>query len=72
MPNVTSGRGIACGFEKGSYVATAAEISVDAKSGSVKIERVVESFECGAIVNRVHLHNQVEGCGCAGDWRGAV
>jgi nicotinate dehydrogenase subunit B len=55
------GRGIACGFEKGSYVATAAEISVDAKTGRVKIERVVESFECGAIVNRVHLHNQVEG-----------
>jgi nicotinate dehydrogenase subunit B len=55
------GRGIACGFEKGSYVATAAEVSVDAKTGSVKIERVVESFECGAIVNRLHLHNQVEG-----------
>jgi isoquinoline 1-oxidoreductase len=27
----------------------------------VKLERVVASFECGAIVNRVHLHNQVEG-----------
>ena len=55
------GHGIACGFEKGSYVATAAEVSVDAKTGAVKIERVVESFECGAIVNRLHLHNQVEG-----------
>jgi len=55
------GRGIACGFEKGSYIATAAEISVDAKTGRVKIERVVESFECGAIVNQLHLHNQVEG-----------
>lgn len=55
------GRGIACGFEKGSYVATAAEVSVDAKTRQVKLERVVESFECGAIVNRVHLHNQVEG-----------
>ena len=55
------GRGIACGFEKGSYVAAAAEVSVDAKTGSVKIERVVESFECGAIVNKLHLHNQVEG-----------
>jgi nicotinate dehydrogenase subunit B len=55
------GRGIACGFEKGSYIATAAEVSVDAKSGRVKIERVVESFECGAIVNPRHLHNQVEG-----------
>ena len=55
------GYGIACGFEKGSYVATAAEVSVEAKTGAVKIERVVESFECGAIVNRLHLHNQVEG-----------
>lgn len=59
----TEGRGcgIACGFEKGSYIATAAEISVDAKTGLVKIGRVVASFECGAIVNRLHLHNQVEG-----------
>ena len=40
---------------------TAAEISIEAKTGRVKIERVVESFECGAIVNRLHLHNQVEG-----------
>ncbi|HWF89190.1 MAG TPA: molybdopterin cofactor-binding domain-containing protein [Pyrinomonadaceae bacterium] len=55
------GRGIACGFEKGSYIATAAEVSVDAKTGRVKIERVVESFECGAIVNPRHLNNQVEG-----------
>src|SRR5690349_7465421 len=55
------GRGIACGFEKGSYIATAAEVSVDAKTGRVKIERVVESFECGAIVNPLHLNNQVEG-----------
>jgi isoquinoline 1-oxidoreductase len=55
------GRGIACGFEKGSYIATAAEVSVDAKTGRVKLERVVESFECGAIVNKMHLHNQVEG-----------
>jgi isoquinoline 1-oxidoreductase len=55
------GRGIACGFEKGSYVAAAAEVSVDAKTGRVKLERVVESFECGAIVNKLHLHNQVEG-----------
>ena len=55
------GYGIACGFEKGSYIATAAEISVEPKDGRVKIERVVASFECGAIVNRLHLHNQVEG-----------
>ena len=59
----TDGRGvgIACGFEKGSYIATAAEVSVEAKTGRVKIERVVECFECGAIVNPLHLNNQVEG-----------
>ncbi len=59
----TAGRGvgIACGFEKGSYVATAAEITLDPKTGKVKIKRVVGSFECGAIVNPLHLHNQVEG-----------
>ena len=55
------GVGIACGFEKGSYIATAAEISIDAKTRRVKIERAVASFECGAIVNKLHLHNQVEG-----------
>ena len=55
------GAGIACGFEKGSYIATAAEVSIDPKTKKVKLERAVASFECGAIVNPVHLHNQVEG-----------
>jgi len=59
--NAGRGVGIACGFEKGSYIATAAEVSVDAKTKKVSLERVVASFECGAIVNPVHLHNQVEG-----------
>ncbi|HEV8369278.1 MAG TPA: molybdopterin cofactor-binding domain-containing protein [Pyrinomonadaceae bacterium] len=54
------GVGIACGFEKGGYVGTCAEVSV-AAGAKVKIERVVESFECGAIVNPKHLENQVEG-----------
>ena len=58
---VGRGAGIACGFEKGSYIATAAEVSVDPKTKKVKLERIVASFECGAIVNPVHLHNQVEG-----------
>lgn len=53
------GFGIAAGFEKGGYVATCAEISVT--NGAVKVLRVVESFECGAIVNPEHLRNQVEG-----------
>ncbi|HSE32408.1 MAG TPA: molybdopterin cofactor-binding domain-containing protein [Pyrinomonadaceae bacterium] len=55
------GAGIAGGFEKGGYVATCAEVSVDRRTGKVKLERVVEAFECGAIVNPTHLHNQIEG-----------
>ncbi len=55
------GSGVSCGYEKGGYVATCAEVSVDKPTGKVRLVRVVEAFECGAIVNPVHLHNQVEG-----------
>jgi len=53
------GCGLALGFEKGSYLAACAEVSVD--HGLIKIVRVVEAFECGAVVNPDHLRNQVEG-----------
>ncbi|HET6889652.1 MAG TPA: molybdopterin cofactor-binding domain-containing protein [Pyrinomonadaceae bacterium] len=61
------GFGLACGFEKGGYVATCAEIAIEkprkVKSNpTVRIVRVVEAFECGAIVNPLHLKNQIEGC----------
>ncbi|EEF62471.1 xanthine dehydrogenase family protein molybdopterin-binding subunit [Pedosphaera parvula] len=55
------GFGIAVGTEKGSYVATCAEVSVDRKSGKVQIIRAVTAFECGAVVNPEHLKNQIEG-----------
>ena len=51
--------GIACGTEKGSYVATAAELSPAATG--FKVERLVVAFECGAIVNPDGVNNQVEG-----------
>jgi len=51
--------GIACGTEKGGYIATAAELSPVA--GGFRIERLVAAFECGAIVNPDGLRNQVEG-----------
>src|SRR5262249_30952643 len=41
--------------------ATCAEVAVDAATGQVRIVRVVEAFECGAIVNPEGLQNQVEG-----------
>lgn len=55
------GFGIACGFEKGGYVATCAEVIAEPATGNLKIERAVTAFECGAIVNPDHLRNQVEG-----------
>jgi isoquinoline 1-oxidoreductase len=60
-PKPGRGHGIAGGFEKGSYVASCAEISIDQASGAVKVERVVTAFECGAIVNPDQLKNQAEG-----------
>jgi nicotinate dehydrogenase subunit B len=53
------GHGMSVGFEKGGYVATCAEVSVE--GGRPRIVRVVESFECGAVVNPDHLRNQIEG-----------
>jgi nicotinate dehydrogenase subunit B len=55
------GFGLACGTEKESYVATCAEVQVDRASGTVRVAKVVEAFECGAIVNPDGLRNQVVG-----------
>lgn len=56
-----TGIGLALGFDKGGYFATCAEIQIDRPSGRVRLTRVVQSFECGAIINPDHLKNQVEG-----------
>ena len=46
--------------------ATFAEVNVDAKSGEVRVVRVVSAFECGAIVNPDNLRNQIEGSNVQG------
>ncbi|MDE3179174.1 MAG: xanthine dehydrogenase family protein molybdopterin-binding subunit [Acidobacteriota bacterium] len=60
------GYGIACGTEKGGYLASCAEIAVDRETRNVKVVRVVSAFECGAIVNPDGLKNQVEGAAIMG------
>jgi isoquinoline 1-oxidoreductase len=55
------GFGIAGGSEKGSYVATCADVAVERPGGSVRVVRLVTAFECGTILNPDHLKNQVEG-----------
>jgi isoquinoline 1-oxidoreductase len=60
-PAANHGVGIAGGTEKGSYVATCAEVFVEPTSGKVKVTRIMTAFECGAVLNPDHLKNQVEG-----------
>ena len=60
------GFGLACGSEKGGYVANCAEVSVDRSTGALRIVRVVVAYECGAIVNPDGLRNQVLGANIQG------
>ena len=55
------GVGLACGTEKGSFVAGCVEVEVDAERKSFVVRRVTEVFECGAIVNPENLLAQVQG-----------
>jgi isoquinoline 1-oxidoreductase len=56
------GFGMGGGTEKGSFVATCAEVAVEEGTGKVRVTRLVTAFECGAVVNPEHLKSQVEGC----------
>jgi len=60
------GFGMGGGAEKGGYVATCAEVSVEGASRRIKVVRVVTAFECGAIVNPEHLRNQIQGANMMG------
>ena len=55
------GFGIAGGFEKGSYVAACAEVSFNRSNGKARIVRVVQAFDCGAVINPQGLKNQISG-----------
>ena len=56
-PNI--GYGLACGTEKGGYVACCVQVSINA--GNVHVDHVIEAWDSGAVVNPEHLKNQVEG-----------
>ena len=55
------GFGIAGGVDKGGYVATCAEVVIDPATKRVRIRRVVQTWECGAVVNPDGLRNQLAG-----------
>jgi CO/xanthine dehydrogenase Mo-binding subunit len=52
------GFGIACGVDKGGYMATCAEVAIDTAINKVRVIRVVQAWESGAIVNPDGLRNQ--------------
>ena len=59
-PNV--GVGLACGTEKGSYIAACCEVEVpEAPGAAVKVIELHAAYECGAIMNPSNLRAQVEG-----------
>jgi isoquinoline 1-oxidoreductase len=53
------GFGMMAGFDKGGYVSACVEVSVI--NNQVRIDRIVQSFECGAVVNPDQLKNQIAG-----------
>jgi isoquinoline 1-oxidoreductase len=52
--------GLACGTEKGSFVAACAEVEV--KDGKIRVLEICQAFDCGAVMNPANLKAQVEGC----------
>ena len=58
-PNICVG--LACGTEKGSFVAACAEVKIDRERIQFAVVRVCQAFECGAIINPDNLKSQVQG-----------
>jgi CO/xanthine dehydrogenase Mo-binding subunit len=55
------GYGLACGTDKDGYVGTCAEIAIDPASKKIRIVRVTQAWESGAIINPDGLRNQTMG-----------
>jgi isoquinoline 1-oxidoreductase len=58
-PNM--GVGLACGLDKGSFVAACVEVAVDPDKRSIVVKRVCQAYDCGKILNPGNLLNQVQG-----------
>jgi isoquinoline 1-oxidoreductase len=56
------GVGLACGVDAETYVAIVAEVSVDARRGTVQVERLVCAQDMGVVVNPDGARMQMEGC----------
>lgn len=54
-------QGIASYPSHGSYISQIAEVSVNDKTGQIRVHRVICAVDCGPIINRDNLVAQVEG-----------
>jgi len=55
------GRGIAQHTSFGTYTAQVADVSVDAKTGYIRVHRVVVALDCGPAVAPLNIQTQIEG-----------
>ncbi len=55
------GRGIAWHYSFGSHVAQVAEVTVDEKTGKIRVNRVVCAVDCGRVINPAILVAQIKG-----------
>src|SRR5439155_20727024 len=62
-PAVTAGRGLSCVLYEGDngYCALIAEVTVDAESGRITVNRFVAAQDCGSISTPDGMKNQIEG-----------
>lgn len=61
-PPSRRGMAIVCADYNGTYVATAAQISVDLKTGGIQVNRVVCAQDMGQCINPQGAAIQIEGC----------
>lgn len=59
--NWRTGVGLACGTEKGSFVAACAEVEATTGGVGFRVREICMAFECGTILNPANLQAQVEG-----------
>jgi isoquinoline 1-oxidoreductase len=55
------GFGLACGTEKNGYLAACVEVEIAPSTRAVRVRRLVQAWESGAVVNPDGLRNQVGG-----------
>jgi isoquinoline 1-oxidoreductase len=59
--SVETGKGVACGFDAGTFVAMIAEVAVARGTGNVQVKRVVCAQDMGMVVNPRGATAQMEG-----------